>query len=85
MSDRYAKSIKRKVKRENLVGEAGVAVQDRRDLGRQLAARRAGRSVDIAKAAEAVKRVGEYKKKRVSSKNPLYSDYKPPNHGRRKK
>lgn len=82
---RYARLLRNKNKRETLVGEYGVAVQDRRNLGRQLAARKAGRSVDIAKAAEAVRRVGEYKKRRVDSKTPGYRDYKPPIHGKRKK
>jgi hypothetical protein len=73
---------KRRIRRENLVGEGGVAIQDRRRVQRKLAARRAGRSMDIAEAAEAVRRVSEYKKKRVS---PEQRDYKPPNHGKRKK
>lgn len=71
----------RQVKAETITGEATHEMQKRRARRAVLSAREAGKNTDLASAKEAIKRVGEYKKARGQK----MADYRPPNHGKRKK
>jgi hypothetical protein len=74
---------KRRLKAETIMGEGGVEMQERRARQAMQTAREQGKSPELASAREAAKRVGEYKKRRPVKQ--VAQDYRPPNHGKRKR
>jgi len=75
---------KRMATRRKLVGAKGVNKQEvRKAKSIMKAAVTPGDSVVKAKGREAIKRVGEYKA--GAKKKGITTDYKAPNHGRRKR
>lgn len=83
----YSKSTRRRIaKRRSIIGPKGVDKQRTRHARSRIKAVAKGAlkgdiptAIHKADTIETIKRVGEYKKARKQR------DYKPPNHGRRKK